>query len=400
MKLRSPFLCVIGILITCAAVSSGQATKPTAKKKLLHESIAKTMDSKTARITRDRALDFLVTTQNKNGSWAQGVIVGLIDSGYSVASFYDWQYAASALACMSLLQCESTPERSKTLEQGLGWLTSSRIPYRGSDWDNDTVWAALCGVACFVEVKKDGRFKDTVLEAPIRLRARKLIHNLKRNQVPTGGWGYYDDKPYTKRPKWATSFSTAMILPTIQDALELGWMKDDKILARAKKYVSRCLLPNGAYQYDMRAIPRSPAGESIDNVKGSLGRMQVCNWALRATGNEKLVTLARVRKGLAAFMKFHRFLDVARMRPVPHEAYYANAGYFYYYGHYYASMSISLLPVTEQEAWHAQLRPHIVKTQRKNGSFCDFIGQEYMVVADTAYAIMTLNNGLEKTEAK
>lgn len=388
------------MLLSLTLSAESQTSKPTSAKKLRHESVPKTMPADVARISRDKALDWLVSTQNKNGSWAQGVIVGLIDSGYSVASFYDWQYAACSLACQSLLQCEETPARRQSLEKGLKWLTSSRLPYRGSDWDNDTVWAALCGVSCFVEVEKDGRFKNTELRNHVRKRAKKLIYNLKRNQVPTGGWGYYDDKPYTKRPKWATSFSTAMILPTIQDAIKLGWMQDQKILARAKTYVRRCALPNGAYQYDMRPIPRSPAGESIDNVKGSLGRIQVCNWALRATGEEKLVTIARLEKGLEQFMRFHRFLDVARMRPVPHEAYYANAGYFYYYGHYYASMAIDLLPDLSREKWHAQLRAHIVKTQRKNGSFCDFIGQEYMVVADTAYAIMTLNNGIKKNPAK
>ncbi len=387
--------CMSTALVLAALLSpftwsqDSQPTKPPA-----HKSVPKTLGSKEARLSRDRALAWLVKTQNKDGSWARGVIVGLIDSGYSVASFYDWQYAANALACMALLRSDETPARRLALEKGLNWISTSRVPYRGSDWDNDTVWAALCGVACAIDVAKDTRFTDTSTMKKLRVRAKLLLHNLKRNQVPSGGWGYYDDKPYTKRPKWATSFATAMILPVIQDALKMGWMKDHRILARAKLYVRRCRLPNGAYQYAQRPIPRSPAGESIDNVKGSLGRIQVCNWALRATGEVDFITLKRLRQGLKQFMRYHRFLDVARMRPVPHEAYYANAGYFYFFGHYHAAMAIDLLPKNEKEQWHAQLRPHIVKTQRKDGSFCDFLGQGYMVVADTAYAILTLNGGL------
>ncbi len=358
------------------------------------------MSAKEARLARDRALAWLVKTQNKDGSWADSVIVGLIDSGYSVASFFDWQYAANALACRALLQCEATESRSKALKAGLTRLATCRLPNRGSDWDNDTVWAALCGLACFVEVVQDGRFADTPLSDQIRVRAKKLLHNLKRNQVPTGGWGYYDDKPYSRRPKWATSFSTALILPTLKDAMALGWLTDKKILARAQAYVRRCRLPNGAFQYDMRPIPRSPAGESIDNVKGSLGRIQVCNWGLRKSGDHQSVSFKQIATGLSQFMRYHKFLDVARMRPVPHEAYYANAGYFYFFGHYYASRCIELLPPQARESWNAQLRPHIVKTQRPDGSFCDFIGQAYMVVADTSYAIMTLNNGLTPPKKK
>ena len=85
---------------------------------------------------------------------------------------------------------------------------------------------------------------------------------------------------------------------------------------------------------------------------------------------------------------------MARMRPIPHEAWYANAGYFYFFGHYYAAEAIELLPEAEREARHARLRPHIVKTQRKDGSFCDFLGQGYLVVAGTAYASLALQLGL------
>ena len=90
-------------------------------------------------------------------------------------------------------------------------------------------------------------------------------------------------------------------------------------------------------------------------MKGSLGRIQVCQWALRSCGDES-VSRKDLRDGLARFLEHHRFLDVARMRPIPHEAYYANAGYFYFFGHYYAAKAIELLPVDEQEEWHARLR--------------------------------------------
>ena len=213
------------------------------------------------------------------------------------------------------------------------------------------------------------------------------------NQVPTGGWGYYDDPIFSRRPKWATSFSTALVLPALKDAQRLGWLKDPRVLARAIAYVRRCQLPNNAYEYDLRPVPRAPSGEHINNIKGSLGRIQVCNWALHVC-DDKSVDLDRIRTGLAPFFGHHRFLDIARMRPIPHEAYYANAGYFYFFGHYYAAQVIERLPESEREAWHARLRPHIVKTQRKDGGFTDYLDQGYMVVADTAFSALALGAGL------
>jgi hypothetical protein len=355
--------------------------------------VASTLDEAAARASLDKALQWFVSTQNANGSWASGVIEGLIDSQYSVASYYDWQLAANALGSLALLRSPETKARRAALDKSLRWLTSTRLPKRGSDWDNDTIWAALYGTVTCVAAVQDPRFKDEAWHKPLTRRGKEFLGILLRNQVPTGGWGYYDDPPYSRRPKWGTSFSTALVLPAIKQAQGMKWFQDPKVLRRALAYVRRCRLPNGAYEYDLNPIPRAPSGEHINKVKGSLGRIQVCNWALRACG-EASVTDERIRTGLEAFFEHHRFLDVARMRPVPHEAYYANAGYFYFFGHVYAGLVIGLLPEKERESWHARLRAQIVKTQRKDGSFCDFLGQGYLVVAGTAFASIALSAGL------
>ena len=354
------------------------------------------LDATAAAACRDRALAWLVKTQNADGSWAAGVITGLLDSGYSVASFYDWKFAANALAIMALKRCPETPERRAALEKSLRWFTTARLPKRGSDWDNDTMWAVLYGVVMAVELVDDPRFADPRWRGPIVRRGRELLKVLIRNQIPLGGWAYYDDPPYTQRPKWGTSFCTALSLPALRRARELKWFHDPKPIARGIAYLKRCRLPNGAFEYDLNPVPRAPSGEHINKIKGSLGRIQAGNWSLRAMVGKDLVSDARIRDGLEHLFREHRFLDIARMRPIPHEAYYANAGYFYFFGHYYAAEAIQHLPVKEREQWHARLRPHITKTERSDGSFCDFLGQDYLVVAGTAYAAMTLELGIPR----
>lgn len=356
-----------------------------------------TLDASAARRASDRALAWLLGAQRADGSWGSGALDSTLELGYSVETYYDWNLAACALGVMALRAAPETPQRLEALERGVRWLCTTRLPARGSDWDVDCTWPALYGLVAAVELADDPRFaaegtlgelRDLVAE-----RGAALLEILLRNQAPEGGWAYYDFTPFMRRPTWGTSFCTALVLPSLERALELGWLEDRAVLERAIRYVRRCALPNGAYAYDLSPVPLIDGGESINDVKGSLSRIQVCNWAL-ATVGEQRVTPDLVRDGLEAFFEHHRFLDVARMRPIPHEAYYDNAGYFYLFGHYYAARAIELLPADEREGWHARLRPQLVKTQRSDGSTSDFLVSGYTLTAGTAFLVLALERGL------
>jgi hypothetical protein len=240
-----------------------------------------------------------------------------------------------------------------------------------------------------VRAADDPRFPSAEWQAEISARGREFVAQLERNQTPEGGWGYYDHGVYTERPKMHTSFATACVLPSLDHAYRRGWGGDPGSLDRARAYVEGCALPGGAWAYGWNALPRV-AGESINQVKGSLGRIQVCHWALRSIGVQK-ITLDRVREGLDSFFEHHRFLDVARMRPIPHEAYYANASYFYFFAHYYAAEAIRLLPPEERPAYFARLRPHLAKVQNADGSFVDTPNSHYFWIADSAFAALALD---------
>ena len=344
-----------------------------------------------ARAAADRALDWIVASQRDNGAFGLGTLDSYRETGYSVETYHAWQVAAHSLGCLALLEAPETEVRRSALDGALGWFATSRMPLRGSDWDNDAVWSWLYGSTLAVKVVEDPRYAGTELGAKVGERGREHLRRLFANQVPQGGFGYYDDPPFTRRPKWATSFCTALVLPTLQTARALDWCEDDQVFVRALQYVRGCELPNGAYAYDLRPVPRNFAGESIDTIKGSLGRIQVCNWARRTVGDRD-VDDAKIRTGLERFFANHEFLAVARMRPVPHEAYYANAGYFFLFGHYYAARAIATLPVEEREAWREKLRAVLLPTQREDGSFCDFVCSSYCVVAGSAFAAMALDS--------
>mgnify|MGYP006182762873 CR=1 FL=1 len=61
------------------------------------------------------------------------------------------------------------------------------------------------------------------------LMRRELIE--RTFESVDGGWGYYDDPIYSRRPKWATSFSTALVLPALAEGERLGWVDDARLRA-------------------------------------------------------------------------------------------------------------------------------------------------------------------------
>jgi hypothetical protein len=95
------------------------------------------------------------------------------------------------------------------------------------------------------------------------------------------------------------------------------------------------------------------------------------------------------------FFAEHRFLDAARMKPVPHEAWYYNAAYFYFFGHYHAALAIDELPEAEREPWHRKLRAELLKVQWQDGSSIDFPNMSCMQIAGTSFSLLALQHGLK-----
>ena len=92
-----------------------------------------------------------------------------------------------------------------------------------------------------------------------------------------------------------------------------------------------------------------PPGAGISRPGGSLGRSQACNVAMRIWGDE-LVTDEVLVTWLDRLFARNVWLDIGRKRPIPHESWFGVAGYFFYYGHYYAALCIEQLPPAERGA--------------------------------------------------
>lgn len=388
-------LLILGSLSLSAVPPQAGAGAPAPRTPLMEAPATLGVDA--ARTSIAKALGWVVANQRPDGAWASGSADSLQVTFFQSETHFAFQYAASALTVRALLETEETPERRKALERGLDWLCTIPLPKRTSDWDVDCSWSALYGFDCVARVALDPRFAAEPWKARLEKRGRELYALLDKNQSPEGGWGYYEGPVVSRRPTWATSFSTATVVPALVMARDsLPWGVDPELVERAVEYLRRCALPTGAYEYDLNPVPRVSGGEIINDVKGSLGRIQVCNLARRKAGDPKM-TDDVIRRGLELFLEHHRFLDAARLKPVPHESWYQNAAYFYNFGHCYASLVANELPEAERESWHARLRPHFVKVQFQDGSTYDFIGNGWAEASGTSFLALALQAGVPAT---
>ncbi|MBI1368420.1 MAG: hypothetical protein GC162_07165 [Planctomycetes bacterium] len=339
----------------------------------------------------DRGVTFLLDTQNKDGSWGTPTKTKELNIYAPIPGAHQAFRAAVTSMCISALIDTGKahePAVAAALDRAEAWLFKE-LPHvkRANTMALYNNWTHTYSIQALVRLrtlKPDDASRRQIIDDLVASQ----IDRLTRYEYVDGGWGYYDFYQETQRPgSPSDSFVTAAVMVALREAQDAGYTIPPRLIERGLGSIEHQRKPDNTYlysgnfdNYPMRPINRPP---------GSLGRSQACNAALRLWGDTS-ITDDILKTWLDRLFARNGWLSNGRKRPVPHEAPFQVAGYFFYFGHYYAGFCIDALPPTQRPFYQDHLARVLLTLQEKDGSWWDFPFYNYHQQYGTAFALMTL----------
>ncbi len=322
-------------------------------------------------------MQFLLDRQNPNGSW--GGIGG--NRPYEVyapvpGAHHAFRAAVTSLSVVALIEAGGeAAEVQQAIERGEAWLLRELPSLRRATPDAIyNTWGHAYAIQALVRLLARHP-DDEARHQRIREAIAQQIELLDRYEVVDGGWAYYDFEAGTKKPAGSSiSFVTATVLIAFDEARNAGFEIPERLVQRGRDSILRQRKPDFSYLYG-EYLKSRPMRE-INRPAGSLGRSQVCNLALRLWGDEAITDEV-----------VQTWLD----RLFARNAWFQVAGYFFYYGHYYAAACMELLPAEQRGPYQAQMAALLIGLQERDGSWWDFPLYDYHQQYGTAFALMSLH---------
>ncbi len=336
------------------------------------------------------ALEWLLAHQNPDGSWGTFHSTRTMEIYLdTLASHRAFHGATTALCAQALIEPARTdPAARAALDRAVGWVLESKPIGTASGGTFYDVWAHTYLIDLGVRLLEEPGFEDR--ESPIRAMVQREVDFSFARQSLDGGWGYYDFQGSFERPTGneSTSFNTAALIVSFDGARRVGIKLDEVRVQRAIKRLELLRLPDGAFVYGTYAIYRPGVG--FNRPSGTSGRLQVCHLALydnHAGG----VGQAELAQGLGHLRDRHHYIEIGRGRPRPHEAFYSNSGYYYFFGHYYASRVIGTLEdQVQRESFRVWLDDLMRRIQFTDGSWFDYPLYGYGHAYGTGFGLLTM----------
>jgi len=341
--------------------------------------------------TKQKAISFLLDKQYPTGAWGNATKTkGLNIYAPGATAHIDFQTAVTALCMMALSKEDTSPAIHKSLERATRYMLKSipKVTRADGQWVGN-IWSHAYIIRGLLKVRPIFPKMRSGIDAAINNQLKKL----KTFSYRKGGWGYYDFsdpgklKISTRKPSGSsTSFITGTCLIALAEAKEAGFAVPMTTVKGALANLIKQRNPDETFLYseDHWIAPKN----KISKKAGSVGRtpnglLALYNWQADKVGKDKL------NLAIDRLIRFDRWIDIGRKKPRPHESFFAIAGYFYYYAHYYGSQCLEHSN-GDTQSQAMKLAWMIVNKQEKNGSWFDFPLYNYGDYYGTAFALMSL----------
>lgn len=340
-----------------------------------------------------KGVDFLLAKQNADGSFGSARRTKGLNIYAPLPGAQDAYLAGTTgLAISGLIDAhDSRPVVKAALDRAEKWAFEKLPELRRADPTTTyNAWGHAYGLRAISRLYQSAA-GDPARQSALKALAQQQVGLADRYEYLDGGWGYLHlfEELHTQKPTGiTTSFTTASVLLAMHEAREtMGITLDEKVVQTSLDSIRRQRFPDSTYAYSHghRLYPQN----EINRRNGSLGRSQACNATLRAFG-DPTITDAVLTTWADNFIEFEHWLDYGRKKPVPHESTFKIAGYFYYYGIYYFTVSAQNLPKEKQRELAKSLARIILTRQEKDGSWWDYPLYDYGQSYGTGYALMSL----------
>lgn len=381
----------IGVLLLVISPAARGADDPTVgPSPALHPGPPKPIPADRLNQAVDRGVAYLLRSQRADGSWGSPALLGGVEITAGIGSHHAFSVAVTSLCVSALLETGGGAEVDRAIALGETYLYSELPKVRRHDpMLIYNVWAHAYGIQVLTDLHRRHAGNDAR-----RQRIEDLIRDqydkLTKYESAQGGWGYYDFDYGLQRPaSSSTSFVNAAVLVAMHEAKKIGVPPPEKILRRGIAMTQFQRQPDGTFQYG--TYLRNKPTHAVHRPGGSLGRSQACHLALRLWGDEQS-TDAVAKEWLDRLITRNGWLSMGRKKPVPHESFFAVAGYFYYFGHYYAALAINQLPAADRPFYQDHLAAIILDLQEADGSWWDYPMYDYHKPYGTAYSLIILKH--------
>ena len=349
----------------------------------------------------EKGVQFLLDAQNPDGSFGSHVSSrpGEIYAPLP-GSHHAFRAATTSLAVSALIETRGNSEIvAGSIDAAEKWMLENFKRVKRAQGDTIyNVWAHAYGIQALVRLRgREGITDERIAEIDelLNLQVKRLVDF----ESVDGGWGYYDFRYKSAKPTASSiSFVNGTVLVAFKEAADVGIDIPQKIVDRAVASIKRQQKPDFTYLYG-EYLKDTPM-RGINRPGGSLGRSQVCNLGLRLWEGDEQITDNVIKAWLYRLYLRNGWLDIGRKRPIPHEAWMGVAGYFYYYGHYYAGLSIDQLQPEDRGEYRAMLSKILIKHQEPNGCWWDYTLYNYHREYGTAFALMSMQRCLPTEEKK